>query len=82
MISLMEHKQDLVQLGVENCDLSYATQNGMNGLMPWGIMLRARNSTSRYQVIKKQVKGRILGKMKKKEVNTESTCQLFVFSTM
>ena len=30
----MEHKQDLVLLDVENGDLSYATQNGMNELMP------------------------------------------------
>ena len=41
----MEHKQDLVLLDVENGDLSYATQNGMNELMPWGVMLRGRNST-------------------------------------
>ena len=48
MISLTEHNQDLVELDVGTCDLSYAAQNGVNGPMPWGNMLRAGNLPSRY----------------------------------
>lgn len=46
MISLREHKPDLGQLDVENCDLSHAPRNGMNGLTPSRIVLKVRNGTS------------------------------------
>lgn len=82
MIALTEHKQDLVQLHADNCDLSYATQNGVNGLVPWGIMWRARNSTWRYVGRSSRWRGKKLGRMKKKEVNMKSTSQLFFFSAI
>lgn len=79
MISLMEHKQDLVLLDVKNCDLSCATQNGMNELMPRGVMLRGRNSTSNC-VGSSRWRGKSLARWNKRG-SYGNTSQLFFFST-
>lgn len=77
----MEHKQDLVQLDAENCDIFICNPQWSDQTNVLGDYVTGWEFTIKV-CCDQQVKGRELSKMKKKVVNRKSSPQLFFFSTI